>query len=194
MRYLLDNYIRAGESEKVSAFDGLGLVELLVKEGKGALDKLPEGIREDAQAMSETIENNIRKVIIDEQPANPKYYEEMSELLDALIQQRKEDAMEYKEYLDNLVDLAGKVQESSQSGDSPGSLNTPAKRALYDNLDCDEAAAIRVDTAVRHTREDDWRGNRLKEKKIRNAVREELGKYETRADEIFEIVKNQHEY
>ncbi len=68
------------------------------------------------------------------------------------------------------------------------------KRALYDNLDCDEAAAIRVDTAVRHTREDDWRGNRLKEKKIRNSVCEELGKYETRADEIFEIVKNQREY
>jgi type I restriction enzyme R subunit len=51
-----------------------------------------------------------------------------------------------------------------------------------------------VDTAVRDTRENDWRGNRLKEKKIRNAVCEELGKYETRVDEIFEIVKNQREY
>ncbi len=194
MRYLLDNYIRAGESEKVSAFDKLGLVDLLVKEGKGALEGLPEGIREDAQAMSETIENNIRKVIIDEQPANPKYYEEMSELLEALIQQRKEDALEYKEYLDKLVDLASKVRESSQGGQYPVSLSTPAKRALYDNLGRDEAAANRVDTAVRYTREDDWRGNKLKEKKIRNAVCEKLGKYETRADEIFEIVKAQREY
>lgn len=194
MRYLLDNYIRAGESEKVSAFDELGLVDLLVKEGKGALERLPEGIREDAQAMSETIENNIRKVIIDEQPANPKYYEKMSELLEVLIQQRKEDALEYKEYLDKLVDLASKVQASSQSDQYPVSLSTPAKRALYDNLGCDEAAANRVDTAVRYTREDDWRGNKLKEKKIRNAVCEELGKYETRADEIFEIVKAQREY
>ena len=63
MRHLLDTYIRAEESEKVSAFDELGLVDLLVTEGRGALENLPEGIREDAEAMSETIENNLRKVI-----------------------------------------------------------------------------------------------------------------------------------
>jgi type I restriction enzyme R subunit len=194
MRHLLDTYIRAEESEKVSTFDELGLVDLLVTEGKSALDKLPEGIREDAQAMSETIENNIRRVIIDEQPVNPKYYEKMSELLDALIQQRKEEALDYKAYLEELVELAGKVQKPSESDEYPDSLNTPAKRALYDNLDRDEVVAIRVDDAVRHTRKDDWRGNRFKEREVRNVVREELGKYETRADEIFELVKNQREY
>lgn len=52
----------------------------------------------------------------------------------------------------------------------------------------------RADTAVRYTRKDDWRGNRFKEREVRNAVREELGKYEVRTDEIFEIVKNQREY
>jgi type I restriction enzyme, R subunit len=156
-------------------------VDLLVTEGKSALDKLPEGIREDAEAMSETIENNIRKVIIDEQPVNPKYYEKMSELLDALIQQRKEEALDYKAYLEELVELAGKVQKPSESDEYPGSVNTPAKRALYDNLDRDEVVAIRVDDAVRRTRKDDWRGNRFKEREVRNVVREELGKYETRA-------------
>ena len=43
MRHLLDAYIRASESEKVSAFDEMGLVELLVEEGKSTLDKLPRG-------------------------------------------------------------------------------------------------------------------------------------------------------
>jgi type I restriction enzyme R subunit len=194
MRHLLDTYIRAEESEKVSAFDELGLVDLLVEQGRSALDNLPEGIREDAEAMSETIENNLRKIIIDEQPVNPKYYDKMSELLDALIQQRKEDALDYKTYLDRLVELAGKVRKPSGAGEYPGSVNTPARRALYDNLDRDEAVAIRVDTAVRYTRKDDWRGNRFKEREVRNAVREELGNYETRADEIFELVKNQREY
>ena len=194
MRHLLDTYIRAEESEKVSAFDELGLVDLLVTEGKSALDKLPEGIREDAQAMSETIENNIRKVIIDEQPVNPKYYDKMSELLDALIQQRKEEAIDYNTYLEELVELAGKVQKPSRSDEYPDSVNTPAKRALYDNLDRDEAVAVRVDDAARRTRKDDWRGNRFKEREVRNVVREELGKYATRADDIFELVKNQREY
>lgn len=194
IRHLLDTYIRAEESEKVSAFDELGLVDLLVRQGKSALDNLPEGIREDAEAMSETIENNLRKVIIDEQPVNPKYYDKMSELLDALIRQRREEALDYRTYLDDLIELAGKVQKPSGAGEYPGSVDTPAKRALYDNLDRDEAVTVRVDTAVRYTRKDDWCGNRFKEREVLNAVREELGKYEIRADEIFEIVKNQRDY
>ncbi len=33
------------------------------------------------EAMAETIENNLRRVIIDERPTNPMYYEKMSALL-----------------------------------------------------------------------------------------------------------------
>lgn len=194
MRHLLDTYIRADESKTISAFDDKGLIELLVERGRPALDELPEGIRKDEAAMSETIENNIRKVIIDEQPVNPKYYDKMSELLDALIQQRKEEALDYETYLDRLVELAGEVHEPSEAGGYPTSMDTRAKRALYDNLDGDANVAVRVDTAVRHTRKDDWRGNRFKEREVFRAVHEELGEYETRADEIFEIVKNQREY
>ena len=49
------------------------------------MDALPKGIRESQEAVAETIENNVRKLIIDESPINPKYYETMSSLLDALI-------------------------------------------------------------------------------------------------------------
>ncbi|MBA2375925.1 MAG: HsdR family type I site-specific deoxyribonuclease [Actinomycetota bacterium] len=192
MRHLLDTYIRAEESEKVSAFDELGVVDLLVKKGKDAVSDLPEGIRGSGEAVSETIENNVRKVITDKRPTSPKYYERMSELLDALIRRRREEAVEYKEYLERLVELAREVREPS--GEYPGEINTSAKRALYDNLDRDEELSIRVDAAVRHTREDEWRGHRFKERKVRGAIREELGEYKTQADEIFEIVKSQSEY
>jgi type I restriction enzyme R subunit len=130
---------------------------LLVQRGRSALDELPEGIRKDEAPMSETIENNIRKVIIDEQPVNPKCYGKMSELLDALIQKRNEEALDYKAYLNRLLELAANVHEPSEAGGYPTSMDTPAKRALYDNLDHDENVAVRVDTAVRHTRKDDWR-------------------------------------
>lgn len=66
---------------------------------------LPEGIRKNEEAVAEAIENNVRKLIIDEQPINPKYYERMSELLDALITQRKQGAMQYAEYLKKIVEL-----------------------------------------------------------------------------------------
>ena len=144
--------------------------------------------------MAETIENNLRKLIIDEQPINPKYYEKMSALLDALIQERKTKALEYRKYLAQLIELAIKIKKPAGTAHYPASLDSAAKRALYDNLEQDEALAIRIDTAVRYTKKDDWRGNRFKEREVYNAVHEELGKYQGKADEIFELVKNQREY
>ena len=37
MRYLIDTYIRAEESEKISAFDDLNLVQLIVERGPDAV-------------------------------------------------------------------------------------------------------------------------------------------------------------
>jgi type I restriction enzyme, R subunit len=144
--------------------------------------------------MAETIENNLRKLIVDEQPVNPKYYEKMSQLLDALIQARRAQALEYQEYLKQLEELAGKVKKPAAATAYPASLDTPAKRALYDNLDQNEALAVKIDTAVRYTKKDGWRGNRFKEREVENAIREELGEYEVKTPEIFELVKNQREY
>jgi len=45
--------------------------------------------------MAETIENNLRRVIIEDSPTNPVYYEKMSVLLSELIRLRKEETLEY---------------------------------------------------------------------------------------------------
>src|ERR1035438_5137850 len=109
MRHLIDTYIRAEDSTKIASFDDIPLVQLIVERGADAIKALPKGIRDNRQAASETIENNVRRLIIDEQPLNPKYYDKMSELLDALIVQRKKEAMDYQKYLERIVDLAKKV-------------------------------------------------------------------------------------
>ena len=145
MRHLIDTYIRAEESEKISAFDDMSLIQLIVERGADAVEALPEGIRKNKEAVAETIENNVRKLIIDEQPINPKYYEKMSELLDALIEQRKQEALDYQEYLAKIVELTKKVKNPRRRVAYPKALNTPAKRALYDNLGKDEALALAVD-------------------------------------------------
>jgi len=89
MRTLLDRYITAKESEKLSSFDDMTLIDLIVKKGQDAIDELPESVKQSQDATAETIENNVRKLIIDEMPTNPKYYQRMSELLDELVKQRK---------------------------------------------------------------------------------------------------------
>lgn len=119
MRHLLDTYVQAEDSKVISTFDEISLVELLVEQGQAAVDKLPEGIRKNDEAVAETIENNLRKLIIDEQPINPKYYDNMSELLDALIQERRQKALAYEEYLQKLAELCAKVKKPAETSAYP---------------------------------------------------------------------------
>jgi hypothetical protein len=158
-------------AEKVSAFDDLSLVQLIVERGAAAIEALPEGIRKSTDAVAETIENNVRRLIIDEQPINPRYYEKMSQLLDALIQQRRQAALDYQEYLRRIVELTRQVTSPGSAGAYPPALSTPGRRALYDNLDRDEELALAIDAAVRSSRQDDWRSNAFKVRRIRNAIR-----------------------
>jgi type I restriction enzyme R subunit len=73
-------------------------------------------------------------------------------------------------------------------------LDTRAKRALYDNLGNNVELALRIDTAVRHTKKDGWIGHRFKEREVINAIREELGDYQANLQEVIDLVKNQDEY
>ena len=212
MRHLLDTYIRAEESEKVSAFDDLPLVRLIIERGESALASLPEGIRNNKEAMAETIENNVRRLIVDEMAVNPKYYEEMSRLLDALIAERKRQALDYKEYLKRVVKLAKRVSDPDTTR-YPRAIDSAALRALFDNLHdwpglasllveshvgdtattAAEVAALRLNAAIRAARMDDWRGNHFKERKVRNAIRSVLLD-DALVDRLLEIVKAQHDY
>lgn len=193
MRHLIDTYIGAHESNKLSAFDDLSLIQLIVERGTDAVRALPEGISKNKGTTAETIENNLRKVIIDERPINPKYYDEMSSLLDSLIKERHDQALEYEEYLKKIVELTNKVVQPQTTGSYPASLTTPALRSLYDNIGKSEELAIRVDSAVRGSKKDDWRGNRRKGMEVFIAIMEVLGD-ENQAEQIFELVKSQAEY
>ncbi len=196
MRHLLDTYIRAEESEKISAFDDITLVELIVERGEDAVEALPKGIRENHDAVAETIENNIRKIITDEMAVNPKYYEKMSELLDALVRARKKQATDYKAYLAKIVDLARKVSKPETQSSYPATINSSARRALYDNLDQNEDLAVQIDTAIRNVKKADWRSgtNRFKKLEVRFAIKAILGDDEGLVDKIFEIAVNQRDY
>lgn len=196
MRHLLDMYIRAEGSEPLVDFEELGLIELIVEKGEDGLDALPDGIKNNPEAMSETIENNMRKTIIDENAVNPKYYERMSELLDAIIDERRKKVIDYQEYLEKIKDLARKVTkpEGSAKNPYPSSIDTQAKRALFDNLNSDEVLATKVDAAIRYTKKADWVGDRFKEREVANAIRTEVTGYNVDVNNIVELAKNQREY
>ncbi|MBN1431872.1 MAG: HsdR family type I site-specific deoxyribonuclease [Methanomicrobiaceae archaeon] len=192
MRHLIDTYIRAEDSTTVSSFDDMSLIKLIIERGEDAVEFLPKGIRDNKGAVAETIENNVRKVIIEKSPINPKYFEKMSELLDALIKERRDQAFDYKQYLKRIVELTKKIEQPSLS-DYPQSIDTPAKKSLYDNLGEDEALVMAVHDAVIGNRQDDWQNNYFKTKKIRIEVKKVL-EDEILTDRTMELLKNQEEY
>ena len=197
MRHLLDTYIRAEESEELQSFDDMTLVQLIVEHGPVAIQALPERIRNNQEAIAETIENNVRRLIVDEMAVNPKYYKKMSDVLDALIRRRKQEAMEYKEYLEEIVDLTKKLSDP-ESQAYPERINTPLLRSIYDNLvqekqDVRQRMTLAVARAYRRVRKADWRGHMIKEREVRNALKSELGD-EEQLDMMFEIVKAQRDY
>jgi type I restriction enzyme R subunit len=175
MRHLINTYIRAEESEKISAFDDLSLIQLIVERGANAVDALPQGIKKNQEAVAETIENNVRKLIINESPVDPAYYDKMSTLLDALIAQRRKGVLSYKEYLDKITAL---TVEAARPGGGPGgyptNVKSPAQRALYNNLSKDVALASAVDGAVKESLQAGWRDNAMKTKRVRLAIRHVL--------------------
>ena len=198
MRHLLDSYIRAEPRDTAMDFEELGLIELIVDKGTDELIKaLPDDIANDEGNVAETIENNVRKTIVDENPVNPKYYEHMSVLLNELVTLRRQKAVDYKEYLHKIRELSAKVlRPNSANNHYPDSINTNAKRALYDNLDQNEELADKLDAAVRLNKQADWQGHLLKERKVANIVRETLSLYEldSSTEEVMSLVKAQPEY
>ena len=195
MRILIDRYISAEESERLTAFDDMTLVDLIVKKGEEAIKDLPDAVKQSKEATAETIENNVRRLIIDEMPTNPKYYQRMSELLDELVKQRKREDIEYRAYLTKIIELTKQVKNPEQSAYYPTDINSKAKQALYDNLGRNKVKALSVHESVMKYRQADWRGHYLKEKAIKIAIKKALvGISEDELNNMLEIIKNQNEY
>jgi len=216
MRHLIDTYIEADEPRKISPFDNMGLLELIVKTGiANAIATQLGGMKGNKDAIAETIENNVRSKIIKEHLNDPAFYEKMSTLLDEIIAARKARAIEYEEYLKRIAELA-KTVEVGKGDDTPAKLDTPGKRAIYNNLSrggsssTDHVAepavsygsetankvlelALRIDEAIKRSRPDGWRGIQTREQVIKQALYDVLQDV-AEVERIFLVIKAQGEY
>ncbi|AKB43278.1 type I restriction endonuclease subunit R [Methanosarcina vacuolata] len=218
MRHLIDTYIEAAEPRKVSSFEDMPLLDLIVKTGiDKAIATQLDRLKGNKNAVAETIENNVRSKIIKEQLNDPAYYEKMSALLEEIIAARKAKAIEYEEYLKRIADLVKQVEAGHEDDIVDVLKKSPALRALYNNLkDCgkklegqikenDEYGeyilpsdptldlALRLDETIKRVRSDDWRGVEPRERTIKHALYEVLHD-EAEVNRIFFIIKAQKEY
>jgi type I restriction enzyme R subunit len=217
MRHLIDTYIEADEPRKISPFDDMTLLELIVKSGiADAINSLPGGIKANKDAVAETIANNVRSKIIKEHLNDPAYYDRMSKLLEEIIADLRAKRIEYEEYLKRIAELAKKVQ-TGLADSVPANLRTPGMRALYNNLkmpgepmyagavreapsvygttgDPRLSLALAIDETVRRVRPDDWRGHQARENEIKRALLPLLHNAAQEVERIFLIIKAQKEY
>jgi len=193
MRHLIDNYIQAEESVVVSPFGDIPLLDLIVNSGiSDAIGTLPQGIKSNQQAVAETIENNVRQKIIRDHLIDPAFFEEMSTLLTAIIHERKNQALSYSDYLKKIAELAKKVNEGKKDN-IPKILTTQSQRALYNNLRNDVSLAMACDEAVQYSKQDNFRGDLVKERNIKKALYNVLNDVDE-VERIFQIIVNQKEY
>ncbi|MBU3566379.1 type I restriction endonuclease subunit R [Polynucleobacter sp. MWH-HuK1] len=193
MRHLIDTYIEASEPREISDFGDIGLLDLIVKSGiADAINSLPKGIKNNPQAISETIANNVRSKIIKEHLNDPAFYDRMSTLLVEILDDLRSQQIDYEEFLKRIADVAKRVQQG-KAEDVPLALNTPGKRALFNNLNNDESLALKVDEAVRRVKPDSFRGNLAKERVIKSELFSML-KSESEVERIFQIIVHQPEY
>lgn len=192
MRKLIDNYLVASEAIKIGEFDDLTLLDFVQHKGKDLED---EEKSEAAKAgAAEAIENNIRRKIVEKVTVNPKYYDKMSAILDKLIEMRKQGVDEYTELLALYIKLAKNVDHPEENEEYPESIRSSrALQAIYDNVGEDEELAIKIHKAVLKSKIAGFRGDEIKERKIKRELFRILND-QAEVDRIFKIIEKQEEY
>ena len=209
MRHLIDNYITAHDSEKLGDMENFTLLAYIKKKQdeyyKQRTSEADKKFSPAQQNVAETIENNIRKKIIEKTPVNPKYYQKMSELFQTLIDERKAEVASYKEMLEEYADLVTQVETPAESASYPTSIRTSAALcALYDNFAQDnEEYALALHKAILDNKQDHFRGDLIKERQIKGGIYKVVCKFEpdlsqegqkTKVEDIYKVVQEQVEY
>lgn len=211
MRHLINTYIQADPAEDLGNLSLLSLTELIIETGihDAIAKKFNQKGKLSNNAIAEGIINNIRKTIVREQLTDPKFYDEISKLLEDLIKQQRDDTAAYKQFLQKAEELVKKMA-TKNTGNYPRVLNGhPEAIVLFNNLasistdktfvcptnDNDKAAlALKLDQAMREQAPANWYGDDVREKQVLNALFPIMSKDQTATQAIFEIIKNQPGY
>ena len=224
MRHLLNTYVQADPAEEQGALGDVSLVQAIIDSGihdaiarklnaKGLLSR---------NAVAEGIINNVRKTIIREQLTDPRFYAQMSQLLQDLIAQSRDDATEYEAFLAKAEALVKRLATHGAAGDVPFALHGPPEaQVIYRNLpdilsaihaaqdapaiaaqearpppygDEHAALALQIDRAMREHAPAGWRGDQAREAQVLNALFPLMQRQRAATQALFELIKNQPGY
>ncbi len=213
MRHLINTYIQADSAEPLGNLNNLTLTEAIIATGidNAIAQKLNKKGNLSNQAIAEGIINNIRRTIIRDQLTDPKFYAEMSLLLDDLIQQKRSDTQSYQQFLRTAEDIANQLGRQQPATDIPPTLQgKPGAIVLFNNLatipattfhcpadpEAKAAIALALDQAIQSSAPAGWKNDLdgPRGKQVINALFPIMLKDRTATQAIFDIVKEQDGY
>jgi type I restriction enzyme R subunit len=213
MRHLINTYIQADTAEELGELGELSLTELIIETGihDAIARKLNEKGKLTKNAIAEGIINNVRKTIIRDQLTDPKFYDQMSKLLDDLIKQSRDDAAAYEEFLKKAEELVRKLGSKQPEAGVPAVLHGNREATvLFNNLatisctqfqcpaDDDDKAelALQIDRAIREQAPAGWQDDAdgPRGAQVLNALFPLLNRDRTATKAIFGIAKSQQGY
>jgi len=219
MRHLLNTYIQADPAADLGALGEMSLTELIIETGihDAIARKLNEKGKLSKNAIAEGIINNVRKTIIREQLTDPRFYDQMSRLLDDLIKQSRTDAAEYEEFLRKAEALVKRLAAKQPEEGVPAALHGKRQATvIYNNLpriltegraSTDRVAehhaeygderlrlVLEIDRVMRERAPAGWKGDQAREAQVLNALFPLLDRDREATRALFELVKNQPGY
>ena len=219
MRHLLNSYVQADRATDLGTLSEMSLTESIIETGihDAIARKLNEKGKLSRNAIAEGIINNVRKTIVRDQLTDPRFYEQMSTLLDDLIKQSREDAAAYEEFLRKAEALVKRLAAGQFDDGVPAALhgrreatvvynNLPqilaAGRARADGVEGAPAEygderlrlALKIDRVMREQAPAGWKGDQAREAQVLNALFPLLDRKREVTLALFELVKNQPGY
>ena len=219
MRYLLNMYVQADPASDVGKLSEMSLMESIIETGihDAIARKLNDKGKLSNNAIAEGIINNVRKTIIRGQLTDPRFYEQMSKLLEDLIKQSREEAAAYEEFLRKAEALVKRLAAGQSDDGVPAALHGRREATvIYNNLPLILAAgrapadrveesrgeygderirlALEVDRVMREQAPAGWKGDQAREAQVQNALFPLMERDREATLALFELVRNQPGY
>jgi type I restriction enzyme R subunit len=211
MRHLLNTYVEASAATAQGDLEDFSLVKLIIK--TGIHDAIARTLNQrdnlSHNAIAEGIINNVRQAILRKELTDPRFYAEMSQLLEDLIRQSRDDAAAYEAFLKQAEALVRRLGQGAGACGYPAVLEgKPEAIVFFNNLatlpgttfvcpadeDGRAALALEIDLAMREHAPAGWRGDPAREAQVKNALFPLLSRDREATFALFEIIKNQPAY
>ena len=193
MRKLLDSYVQAPDSNVLAKLDDFTFLDLIKPDGtpEETADELDEDGKGKDRGVAETISANTRRYIVRKRDQNPDYFDALSAKLNKILEEYRNKTKEYKEMLVEILRIVAQLK--AQTG-YPEDINTPLKKALYDNLEKDVELALTVYHTVANRHTPNWRELAPRAKMLKNAVKSASGLDGEELEKIMSIISANSEF